>query len=129
MSFNSPPRAKKVFNQQVFERPERPRPVNKRNPNAHLSKNRVNEFGIQIPSEDIENYVPGLNDNVEYIMNNFRGRNTVKAYAKRQMNAAKLRYKQERNLRMNNANRMNNSSWTAKRAKTQRKRKTRKSKR
>jgi hypothetical protein len=97
---------------------------NRRRPNAHLIG--VNEYGIPIPSDNIENYVPGLNNNVAYSMNNFRAKNPVMAYAQRKMARAKATYKAQRNSAMNNANRNEYTQPnTSKRQKTQRKRKTR----
>jgi len=98
---------------------------NRRKPNAHLIG--VNEYGINIPSDKIENYIPGLENSATYTMNNFKTGDPVKAYAQRQMNKAKANYEMTRRIaQVNNANRRNaGPSWQAKRQKTQRKRKTR----
>lgn len=103
---------------------------NRRKPNAHIIG--VNEFGIPIPSDKIENYVPGLENSAVYTMNNFRSGDPVKAYAQRQMNKAKATYKNQRNSAINNANRgEGGQEGRAKRQKTahKRKRKSRKTRR
>ena len=103
---------------------------NRRKPNAHLSPDRVNEFGIPIPSDDIQNYVPGLNNNAAYTMNNFSTGDPVRAYAQRQMNKAKATYKNQRNSAINNANRgEGGQEGRAKRQKTTKNRKNRKTRR
>lgn len=98
---------------------------NRRRPNAHFIG--VNEYDIPIPSDKIENYVPGLENSATYTMNNFRTGDPVKAYAQRQMNKAKANYERTRRIaQVNNANRRKaDPSWRPKRSKTERKRKTR----
>jgi hypothetical protein len=133
MNFDSPPRksnAKKFVNPLIHNAVAERREAalaernNRRRPNAHIIG--VNEYGIPIPSDNIENYVPGLNNHIAYSMNNFRTKNPVKAYAQRQMNKAKATYKNQRNSAINNANRGEaGQQGRAKRQKTHRKRKTR----
>ena len=90
---------------------------NRRKPNAHLIG--VNEYGINIPSDKIENYIPGLNDYANYTMNNIRTGRPIIAYAQRQMNAAKATYNAQRKTAINNANRRAASpNWNPKRPKT-----------
>ena len=134
MSYNSPERPKKKINdpkihnaaiarrEAIFDQD----PSRKRAPNAHL-KGPQNEYGLTIPSDKIENYIPGLNDYANYTMNNIRTGKPVTAYAQRQMNAAKATYKAQRNVAINNAHRSAaDQRWSAKRPKTERKsRKTR----
>lgn len=122
----TPVKAPRPIDSTLLERPERPRSNNRRAPNAHL-KGPQNEYGIIIPSDKIENYIPGLNNNVFYTMNNIRTGKPVTAYAQRQMNAAKATYKAQRNVAINNANRKAaEPRWAPKRTKTERKsRKTR----
>jgi hypothetical protein len=136
MSFGSPPRnttSKKfvdplIHNAAAARREAALAERNNRRPhNAHLSLDRVNEFGIPIPSDDIQNYVPGLNNHIAYSMNNFKAKDPVMSYAQRQMNKAKATYKNQRRTAINNVNRGEaGQQGRAKRPKTQRKaRKTR----
>jgi len=132
MSYNSPERPKKKnFNDPKIHNAALARreaafdkdPSRRRAPNAHL-RGPKNEYGLIIPSDKIENYIPGLNDYANYTMNNIRTGKPVTAYAQRQMNAAKATYKAQRNTAINNANRMGASpNWLPKRQKTERKRK------
>jgi hypothetical protein len=135
MNFGSPPRksnAKKFLDPLIHNAAASRREAalaersNRRSRNAHLIG--VNEFGIPIPSDNIENYVPGLNNNVAYSMNNFKASDPVMAFAQRKMARAKATYKSQRNSIINNLNR--NEYTQSKRQKTQRKRKaTRKTRR
>jgi hypothetical protein len=147
MSYNSPERPKKIIDPKIHnaalarrEAPFDKDPSRRRDPNAHLRGPR-NEYGLIIPSDNIENYIPGLNDYANYTMNNIRTGKPVTAYAKRQMNLAKDTYKAQRNtainkaqrnIAINNANRMDaDPRWKSKRSKTEhkRKRKARKTRR
>jgi hypothetical protein len=122
MNFGSPPRNFKRTNEQVPQILGRPRSNNYRRLNAHLSPDRLNEYGIPIPSDDIQNYVPGLNNHIAYSMNNFKAKDPVMSYAQRQMNKAKATYKNQRSSAINNANRGEaGQQGRAKRQKTQRK--------
>ena len=137
MTFNSPPRktnSKKFVDPLLYNAAASRREAylaersNRRSRNAHLIG--VNEFGIPIPSDNIQNYVPGLNNNVAYSMSNFKASDPVMAFAQRQMARAKNTYKAQRNSVINNLNRNEYTQPnTSKRQKTQRKRKARKTRR
>jgi len=125
MSYNSPERPKKKNNDPKIHNAALARreaafdkdPSRRRAPNAHL-RGPQNEYGLIIPSDKIENYIPGLNDYANYTMNNRTGRPVI-AYAQRQMNAAKATYNAQRKTAINNANRRAaDPRWKSKRPKT-----------
>ena len=131
MTFNSPPRKlpanKQFLDPVIHKRPQRPVPINKRDPRHHFRHGIFNEYGIPVPSQDIEDYIPGINNNVSYSGNNLRTRDPVKSYARRQMEEAHALYQ---NLRQQSTPQYNNLEQErengAKRQKTRKGRKGRK---
>jgi hypothetical protein len=132
MTFNSPPRkplANKQFSDPaIHKRPQRPVPLNKRDPRHHFRHGVINEYGIPVPSQVIEDYIPGIHNNIQYTTNNLSSRNPDYSYARRQMQEAQnlyqnLRHSQYNSLEQEREN--GSTNWRAKRQKTRKGRKTR----
>ncbi len=88
---------KEFRNAGLLERPERPRSLNQRRPNQHLKG--VNEFGIPVPSNNINDYVPGLNNTA--LLFNSSGRSYMNN-ARNAMKAAKNLYIKQRETAIQN---------------------------
>jgi hypothetical protein len=130
MTFDSPPRKplanKQFLDPAIHKRPQRPVAIDKRDPRHHFRHGIFDENGIPVPSEDIEDYIPGIDDTVYYSSNNLRTRDPVESYARRKMEEAHSLYQ---HLRQEHAHQYNNLEQErengAKRQKTRKGRKSR----
>lgn len=95
MGFNTPKKNKFIPEKnrvaQLLERPERSRALNVRKPGQQFKG--LNELGIPVPSNNIEDYVPGINENAMLI--NSSGR-TYMNKARNNMAQAKAKYAENR---------------------------------